>query len=284
MVAAARSLRGAAGGVADGKRRAVPPRAADLEAGLRGLAIRGICRRLRQRPPLCPALGGAAGIDAGGGIRAAVVCPGRGLSVRFQPRGRRPGRGDDNGEGGPPPPVPQPDAAGGRLSARDPGDGVRRARPGIPAVWRRLPTRHLRQHVDGGGDRLHRQEAAIQPPLSADVFALSGGADRLHAGGGLGEGPGREPGRQYPRAALHPEASVPEPAGAERLARRPLYRRCQDDHPPRDQGVDDLGGVRGRASGADRLSGAVRRLPRDRGERLQDQPGPLRPQPLQRGE
>ena len=30
------------------------------------------------------------------------------------------------------------------------------------------------------------------------VFALPRRADRVHAGGGLGEGPGREPGREYP--------------------------------------------------------------------------------------
>ena len=63
--------------------------------------------------------------------------------------------------------------------------------------------RHLRQHEDGGRERLCRQGPPVQPPLLADVRALPSRADRLHAGGGLGEGTGREPGRQHPRAPVH---------------------------------------------------------------------------------
>src|SRR5436190_20506120 len=44
-------------------------------------------------------------------------------------------------------------------------------------------------------NRVHRQGPSVQPSLPADVWALPGRAGRLYAGIGLGEGPGREPGR-----------------------------------------------------------------------------------------
>ena len=43
-------------------------------------------------------------------------------------------------------------------------------------------------------------------------------ADRLHAGVGLGEGPGREPGRAMRETVLQAPAPVRQPGGAERLA------------------------------------------------------------------
>ena len=52
------------------------------------------------------------------------------------------------------------------------------------------------------------KDAAIQPPVPADVQPLPDRAGGLHAGGGLGEGSGREPGRTRPRAALHAAAAV----------------------------------------------------------------------------
>ena len=70
--------------------------------------------------------------------------------------------------------------------AREPGDGVRRPRPGIPAVPGCLPARHLRQHEDGGADRPHRQGARVQPALRADVWPLPGRTDSMHAGSGMG--------------------------------------------------------------------------------------------------
>ena len=97
------------------------------------------------------------------------------------------------------------------LSAREPGDGVRRARPGVRLLPRRLHARHLRQHEDGGGDGLRRQGPAVQPPLPADVQPLSRRAGGLHAGVGLGEGSGREPGRTGARALLHAAAALQEP-------------------------------------------------------------------------
>jgi short-chain Z-isoprenyl diphosphate synthase len=50
------------------------------------------------------------------------------------------------------PAVPQPDAVRASLSARDPGDGVRRAQPRLCLLQGDLHARHLRQHEDGGRD------------------------------------------------------------------------------------------------------------------------------------
>ena len=61
--------------------------------------------------------------------------------------------------------------------------------------------------VDGGGRDPGRQGAALQPPVRADVLASPGRADSLHAGGGLREGAGREPGEDLARADLHAAAS-----------------------------------------------------------------------------
>ena len=156
----------------------------------------------------------------GRGLRAAELCAGRSLPVRLEPRGRPAERRDGDGEGRPCPALPQPHAVRAGLSARDAGDGVRRPRPGLRPVQGRLPARHLRQHEDGGGDDLRRQGPALQSPLPADVQPLPGRAGRLHAGLGLGEGAGREPGRAGPRALLHAAAAVQELRRAERLAAR----------------------------------------------------------------
>ena len=81
----------------------------------------------------------------GDGVRAAQLRAGRGLPVRLEPRGRRHRRGDHDREGGPCPALPQPDDARARLPAREPGDGVRRARPRLRPLRRRLHAGHLRQ-------------------------------------------------------------------------------------------------------------------------------------------
>ena len=73
------------------------------------------------------------GID-GADLCGVGVLAGRGLSVRLEPRVRGAGGGDDQGQGRARPAVPQPNVLRPRLSAREPGDGVRRPRPGIPAV------------------------------------------------------------------------------------------------------------------------------------------------------
>ncbi len=51
------------------------------------------------------------------------------------------------------------------LPAREPGDGVRRPRPGVRLLPRHLPARDLRQHEDRGGDDLRRARARLQSPL-----------------------------------------------------------------------------------------------------------------------
>ena len=68
---------------------------------------------------------------------------------------------------------------------------------------------------DGGGDGIRWQGTPLQPPLPADVqplprpaavhWARTNGAamNGLHPGIGLGERPGREPGRPCARAVLH---------------------------------------------------------------------------------
>ena len=86
--------------------------------------------------------------------------------------------------------------------------GVRRPRPGLRLLQGRLYARDLRQHEDGGGRDLRRQEADLQPPVRADVQSLSGRPGRLHPGLRLGEGAGREPGGHCP-AALRRAASTP---------------------------------------------------------------------------
>ena len=155
------------------------------------------------------------------------VRAGRGLPVRLEPRDRRAERRDGDGEGRACPALPQPHDVRAGLSARDAGDGVRRPRPGVRLLQGRLHARHLRQHEDGGGDDLRRQGAALQSPLPADVRPLSGRAGRLHAGVGLGEGAGREPGRPGARALLHAAAAVQELRRAERLAARQMHRLRQ---------------------------------------------------------
>ena len=64
------------------------------------------------------------------------------------------------------------------------------------------------------------QGAAVQPALRADVLALPDRAGGVHAGVGLGEGPGGEPGRLRPGQPVQAAPEVPHPGGAERLAGR----------------------------------------------------------------
>ena len=59
---------------------------------------------------------------------------------------------------------------------------------------------NMKTAVDDG---VRRQGPPVQSPLPPDVLAPSRRAGRLHAGCGLGEGPGREPGRAGARALLH---------------------------------------------------------------------------------
>ena len=174
--------------------------------------------------------------------------------------------------------MPQPHAVRAGLSARDPGDGVRRAQPRLCFLQGGLHARHLRQHEDGGRGRVHRQGPPVQPPLSADVWALPGRADRLHAGVGLGEGAGREPGRGGARALLHAAAAGGELRGAERLVARPMRRLRQGAQASRADRLHDLAGFRGGASAAGADYWAIRRVPRDASLGLEDLSGAVRQQ------
>src|SRR5437763_16944337 len=72
---------------------------------------------------------------------------------------------DGHRQGGACPAVPQPHAVCAGLSARDPGDGVRRAQPRLCFLQGGVHARHLRQHEDGGRSRVHRQRPPVQPTL-----------------------------------------------------------------------------------------------------------------------
>src|SRR3546814_6846605 len=85
---------------------------------------------------------------------------------------------------------------------REPGDAVRRACARLCLLRRRAGPRHLRQYEDGGDERVRRQGAGLQPALLDHDRPLYDRADRLLAGGGMGEGPGREPGADDPGPLL----------------------------------------------------------------------------------
>src|SRR6056297_4356249 len=114
----------------------------------------------------------------------------------------------------------------------------------------------------------------------ADVWALPRRTGRLHAGLRLGEGPGREPGRGDPPAALRAAASFQELCRAQRLARGPVRRLGEGAPASRVAGPDRLGGVRGGAAEPRALCRAVRRLPRRPGLGVEDLPRAVRQQPL----
>ena len=59
------------------------------------------------------------------------------------------------GQGGACPAVPQPHAVRAGLSARDPGDGVRRAHPRLRLFQRDLHARHLRQSMDASRRKMN---------------------------------------------------------------------------------------------------------------------------------
>src|SRR3546814_13084875 len=60
--------------------------------------------------------------------------------------------------------------------------------------------------------------ACVQPPLPDHDRSLHGRADRLLAGGGMGEGPGRAAGPDNPRPLLPAAAPVRQPGRAQRVA------------------------------------------------------------------
>src|SRR5512134_3233642 len=164
------------------------------------------------------------------------------------------------------------------ISARDAGDGVRRARSGVRLFQGNLRSRHLRQHEDGGGDGVCRQGPALQPSLPADVQPLSHRADGVHAGVGVGKGTGREPGRAGARAFLYAAAAGEQLRGAECAADRPLRRLRQGAQASRDRRSDGLAGVRGGADAPGADCRPFRWLPRRHRRGLEDLPGSFRQQ------
>ena len=90
----------------------------------------------------------------------------------------------------------------------------------------------LRQHENGGRSGIYRQGPPVQPPFSADVRTLFGRAGGLHASGWLGEGAGRKPGRQHPRAAVCAASADSELRSAECLAARPVILQAETNSHP----------------------------------------------------
>lgn len=152
-------------------------------------------------------------------VKAAQVrlCHSRNFFVRACPRERQ-----------------EPKSSGLDRWCRD-GFDVRRPRPGLFLLRGHLHARDLRQHEDGGGCDLRRQEPGLQPPVPADVRPLSRGSGRLNPGVGPGEGTGRQPGRhcrQFPqRLRCHSrlERRVPRPSFklAHRRSSAPVRSRRQ---------------------------------------------------------
>ena len=171
---------------------------------LRGLGYEGSYDAVRRYARAWRVARGAATAEA---VCAAELCAGRGLPVRLVARGRADQRRDGDVK------VAHVRLCHSRMLfvrayPRETQEMVFDAHDRAFAFFKGACTRgHLRQHEDGGRDRLHRQGPPVQPPLSADVRSLPGRADRLHAGVGLGEGSGREPGRGRARALLHAAAA-----------------------------------------------------------------------------
>jgi hypothetical protein len=141
--AEAGAVAGGAGTAFGSERGAVEPGTADADAAVRGAARSRLFRRLRCGAALrCPM---AAPTECGdGGLRATELRARRGLPVRLEPRDRRDQGGDDDREGRAPAALPQPDAVRAGVSTREPGDGVRRPRPGLRLLQGDLHPRDLR--------------------------------------------------------------------------------------------------------------------------------------------
>ena len=159
------------------------------------LRLRRLSGRLRQRPPLWPGLGATRGRADGRSLRAAVFAPGEayqfdwshecvvidGVTTMAKVAQMR---------------LCHSRMLFVRAYPREAQEMVFDAHEKAFAVLQgRCRARHLRQHEDGGRRGLRRQGAAVQSALRADDEPSSGRADGVHAGGGLGEGAGREPGR-----------------------------------------------------------------------------------------
>ena len=159
--------------------------------------------------------------------------PGEAYQFDLEPRARRARRHRAGRKGGARAALSQPRVLPGGLPAREPGDGVRCARPCVRLPWRGTSARHLRQLEARGRCDLRRARAPLQPALPGDVQPLPHRADGLHAGGRVGEGPGREPSRQCARVGVHAEAALCGSGGAERALDRALSRSSPASAPTR---------------------------------------------------
>ena len=171
-----------------------------------------------------------------------------------------------------------------RPRARDPGDGVRRP-PRIPAVPGCLPARHLRQHEDGGADRdLIGKEHRVQPALRADVWPLPGRTDSMARRERDGRRGRSEPGRDHPRSVLRPRGCASRPTTSSTPGSWTSCVAYARRHPHPVFGRTGLSGRCSRTTSVPgRLSRAVRRLPLGPGVGVEDLPGALRQQHVQRG-
>ena len=142
----------------------------------------------------------------------------------------------------------------------------------------RVGRAHLRQgkSIEETARELGLSRNAVPP----NVLALPRRSRCLHAGVGLGEGPGREPGRSRPRALLHAEAAVQDLRRTQRLASGPVHRLRQGPSPSRAPRANGLGGLRGGAAQARRLSWPLRRVPCAAGLGVEDVPGSVRQQQI----
>ena len=99
------------------------------------------------------------------------------------------------------------------------------------------------------------QLGAFVPALQAMVAANAARSrrERLHAGGRLGEGTGREPGGCGPEAVLRAAPRLQDARRSQRVARRQVCRLCQDASPSGREREDGLRDAGGRASGSHTL-------------------------------
>jgi hypothetical protein len=167
-----RARQGAGGQCDQGRSRVT-----DADPDLRRAARPRLRRWLRCRAALRQTMEyGPWTIDSCG-LRPAELCARRSLPVRLEPRSGSAQWRDGDGQGGPRPAVPQPHAVCAVLPARDAGDGVRRARPGVRAVQGHLRSRHLRQHEDRSRDDLRRERPSLTSakrpvPRSSSLLAV----------------------------------------------------------------------------------------------------------------
>ena len=108
---------------------------------------------------------------------------------------------------------------------------------------------------------VHRQRAAIQPPIPADVQPLPCPASRLNSGVRLGEGPGREPGWADPGTVLHPAFAGQKLGRTERLALGQMRGLRQSEPSSGPDRQDDLGCVRDGTASACAIWRDVRLIP-----------------------